>query len=214
MWLRELRTRHRSRPNPRDFFVSEASSRPVQMRGPERLQALKNARARSVQMFSGSKQRREQSDGRIPMTRLIDSPRRLRRRSSDMAKGKSRTNFTGVSRFLDAFTTADTESAASSQASESTVKETEDDTRPTKKRKTGALKLLPPDSAYWSYDATGLVPFYTEASQVPEDLKKCTFNQLPPKPLTKLHVYNMSSSSTQISLNDAGTSRSTTRGVS
>ncbi|KAF9785404.1 S-adenosyl-L-methionine-dependent methyltransferase [Thelephora terrestris] len=93
-----------------------------------------------------------------------------------MAKGKSRPNFTGVSRFLDALKT-DTESAPPSQISDSTVKETDDDSRPTKKQKTDAPKLLPSDSAYQSYDATGLVPFYTEFSQVPEDLKKYFFQR-------------------------------------
>ena len=55
----------------------------------------------------------------------------------------------------------------------------EDDTRPAKKRKTDAPKLIPSDSSYKSYDATGLVPFYTEFSQVPEDLRKCTFTPDP-----------------------------------
>jgi len=91
-----------------------------------------------------------------------------------MAKGKSRPNFTGVSRFLDALKT-DAGSASSSQISDSTLKDNGDDNRPKKKRKTDAPKLLPPDSAYGSYDATGLVPFYTESSQVPQDLKKCAF---------------------------------------
>jgi hypothetical protein len=78
-----------------------------------------------------------------------------------------------VSKFLDAFKN-DTGSAPSSQISCSTVKEIEDDPRPAKKRKVDVPKLLPSDSAYESYDATGLVPFYTKSSQVPEDLKKCT----------------------------------------
>lgn len=90
-----------------------------------------------------------------------------------MAKGKSRPNLTGVSRFLDAFNTS-VASTPSSQKSESTAKETDDDNRPTKKLKMNAPKHLPSDSAYQSYDATGLVPFYIESSQVPDDLKKCT----------------------------------------
>lgn len=93
-----------------------------------------------------------------------------------MAKGKSRSRFTGVSRFLDAF-----EPTTGHQSpADSTVNETDDETRPTKKRKTGTPKLLPPDPTYQRYDAAGLVPFYTESSQVPEDLKKCT---CPPWPL-------------------------------
>lgn len=99
-----------------------------------------------------------------------------------MAKGKSRTNFTGVSRFLDAFET-DTGSPSSYQTPDSTAKETDDETRPTKKRKTSTPNPLPPDSAYKSYDATGLVPFYTESSQVPEDLQKCTCPLCRPPPL-------------------------------
>ncbi|KAF9645621.1 S-adenosyl-L-methionine-dependent methyltransferase [Thelephora ganbajun] len=89
-----------------------------------------------------------------------------------MAKGKSRSNFTGVSRFLDALKT-DAGSASPSQISDSTIKETDDsDDRQAKKRKTDTPKLLPSDSAYQSYDATGVVPFYTKSSQVPEDLMK------------------------------------------
>lgn len=91
-----------------------------------------------------------------------------------MAKGKSRANFTGVSRFLDALKT-DAGSASSSQISDSTLKDNDDDGRQRKKQKTDASKLLPPDSAYESYNATGLVPFYKESSQVPQDLKKCAF---------------------------------------
>jgi hypothetical protein len=88
-----------------------------------------------------------------------------------MAKGKGRTNLSGVSRFLDALKA---DAGTSSQVSSSTVTEAGDDGRPAKKRKADVPKLLPLDSAYESHDATGLVPFYTESSQVPEDLKKCT----------------------------------------
>lgn len=89
-------------------------------------------------------------------------------------KGKSRANFTGVSRFLDAFE-ADTGSASSYQTPDSTINQTDDDeTRPTKKQKTSISKPLPSKSAPQRYDATGLVPFYTKSSQVPEDLQKCT----------------------------------------
>lgn len=38
----------------------------------------------------------------------------------------------------------------------------------TKKRKIGLL-----DPGHEKYDATGLVPFYTEVSEVPEHLRKC-----------------------------------------
>lgn len=101
-----------------------------------------------------------------------------------MTKGKSRTNFTGVSRFLDALKT-DADSASSPQISDSTTRVTDDDSRPKKKQKLNAPKLLPSDSAYQSYDATGLVPFYTESSQVPEDLQKCTFGFYPLPPHTQ-----------------------------
>jgi trimethylguanosine synthase len=42
---------------------------------------------------------------------------------------------------------------------------------PPGKRKTG---LLGPGNE--AYDATGLVPFYTDAAQVPSHLQKCTYN--------------------------------------
>lgn len=98
-----------------------------------------------------------------------------------MAKGKRRANLTGVSSFLDALKT-ETGSASSSQISDSTIKDNGDDNRPAKKRKTDASKLLPSDSAHKCYDATNLVPFYTEPSQVPQDLKKCAFTRVVPNP--------------------------------
>lgn len=107
-----------------------------------------------------------------------------------MAKGKGRANFTGVSRFLHALKT-DAESASSSQISDSTLKETDDDDRPVKRQKTDVPKLLPSDSAYGSYDATGLVPFYTESSQVPQDLKKCTFIHAVPDPSVQNQTCNV-----------------------
>ncbi len=45
------------------------------------------------------------------------------------------------------------------------------DTRPKKKAKLQSGLLGP---GLEKYDATGLVPFYTDASQVPEHLQKCT----------------------------------------
>ena len=110
-----------------------------------------------------------------------------------MAKGKGRTNLSGVSRFLDAFKT-DMEPVLSSQISSSTITEAGDNTRPTKKRKTDVPKLLPSDSTYGSYDATGLVPFYTESSQVPEDLKKCTFARVVPRSNAPKYICNSISS--------------------
>jgi len=128
-----------------------------------------------------------------------------------MAKGKSRTNFAGVSRFLDALKT-DTGSTPLPQTPSPTLKEMADDGRPTKKRKTDTPKLLPSDSAYESYDATGLVPFYTESSQVPEDLQKCTFAHAVPDPNVQNHACIISLA--QISLNGADISRFMTRAVS
>jgi trimethylguanosine synthase len=47
----------------------------------------------------------------------------------------------------------------------------DEDERPTKRRRMD--NILP--KTYEKYDATGLVPFYTTANQVPAKLKKCTF---------------------------------------
>lgn len=51
---------------------------------------------------------------------------------------------------------------------------TQSEIRPSKKRKVG---LLGPGQE--KYDATGLVPFYTQASQVPTHLQKCALTELP-----------------------------------
>lgn len=59
------------------------------------------------------------------------------------------------------------EEAEEGQESQNAVK------RPTKKRKVG---LLGP--GYEKYDATGLVPHYTNMKQVPEKLRKCEFYPL------------------------------------
>lgn len=74
--------------------------------------------------------------------------------------GKKHNNLSGLSRFV-------------SQAFEQTPLPDSPSTpqtqpRPTKKRKTG---LLGPENE--PYDATDMVPFFTEASQVPEHLQKC-----------------------------------------
>ena len=125
-----------------------------------------------------------------------------------MAKGKRRVNFTGVSSFLDALKT-ETASPSSSQISDSTIKDNGDDSPLPKKRKTHMANLLPSDSAYKTYDATGLVPFYTESSQVPQDLTKCAFTHAVPTP----SVQNQTCVS-QISPNGTDTSPSMTRAVS
>jgi trimethylguanosine synthase len=83
--------------------------------------------------------------------------------------GKHRGALSGVSRFLQqAFKGED-------------IPEPESDTRPAKKRKTSengvaAVKPAPslPDSQWIEkYDATGLVPHYKHASEVPAHLQKC-----------------------------------------
>ena len=107
-----------------------------------------------------------------------------------MAKGKNRTNLSGVSRFLDALK-ADTASPPLAQIPVPAVEREEDDARPARKRKTDVSKLLPSNSAHESYDATGLVPFYTESSQVPEDLQKCAFIHPVSDPNTETHMYNI-----------------------
>lgn len=45
----------------------------------------------------------------------------------------------------------------------------DENTQPTKKRKVGLL-----GAGNEKYDATGLVPHYTDPSEVPEHLRKCT----------------------------------------
>ena len=98
--------------------------------------------------------------------------------------GKRQSTFTGLSRFvLEAFKQPDeqhTSTKNTSQPRSDTTKltlkasspetESTDDAGPsTKKRKVG---LLGP--GYEKYDATGLVPYFTEPSEVPERLRKCT----------------------------------------
>lgn len=58
------------------------------------------------------------------------------------------------------------------------------DTRPKKKAKLQTGLLGP---GLERYDATGLVPFYTDASQVPEHLEKCTSSSLFSHCTTPLH---------------------------
>ncbi|GJE93214.1 RNA cap guanine-N2 methyltransferase-domain-containing protein [Phanerochaete sordida] len=84
--------------------------------------------------------------------------------------GKRHSTFTGLSRFvLDAFKQGESQDSTerNDSASFSTAREPSDDAPPKKKRKVG---LLGP--GHEKYDATGLVPYYTEPSEVPESLKK------------------------------------------
>ena len=102
-----------------------------------------------------------------------------------MGKGKKlrQANVSGLSRFVQAFDepTLSQTANGSSTAGPSTPRlkrESESDfvvseTRTAAgKRKTG---LLGPGNE--AYDATGLVPFYTDASQVPTHLQKCVYNK-------------------------------------
>ena len=65
------------------------------------------------------------------------------------------------------------ESNSTSKGKENDCEQTQDSdgetTRPLKKRKLNALLL----NELERYDATGLVPHYTNAKQVPEHLQKC-----------------------------------------
>ncbi len=101
--------------------------------------------------------------------------------------GKRKNNISGLSRFLAEATKLEF-SAESSTVTASTSQrevhpsgtvsavvaehetETRSDARPTKKVKLQAGLL---GEGLEKYDATGLAPFYTEASQVPEHLQKC-----------------------------------------
>ncbi|KAI0692442.1 RNA cap guanine-N2 methyltransferase-domain-containing protein [Cytidiella melzeri] len=106
--------------------------------------------------------------------------------------GKRQSTFTGLSRFaLEAFGTSHGESSNSNRTpveeSQGSTSATKKNTRPApqtdsglspagepshKKRKTG---LLGP--GYEEFDATGLVPYYTESSEVPEHLRKYFFQR-------------------------------------
>jgi trimethylguanosine synthase len=100
-----------------------------------------------------------------------------------MGKKLRQTNVSGLSQFLQAF--VDIDGAVSNSSTSPSVvagssipriAESEppdvvgpDQQPPLKKRKIG---LLGPGNE--AYDATGLVPFYTDAAQVPLHLQKCT----------------------------------------
>jgi trimethylguanosine synthase len=96
-----------------------------------------------------------------------------------MGKKLRQTNVSGLTRFLQAFDEPSSLQTATSIAgpsiprlkreSESDFANSESQTA-TGKRKTGFLG--PGNEAY---DATGLVPFYTDASQVPAHLQKCAY---------------------------------------
>jgi len=93
------------------------------------------------------------------------------------AMGK-RTGLTGLSRFLNAFEDHPAQNLPKlpkNNSSELAQEPLPDEPRPRKKRKTTSAPqktgLLGP--GYEKYDATGLVPYYKHAREVPTHLKKC-----------------------------------------
>ena len=88
-----------------------------------------------------------------------------------MGKKLRQTNVSGLSHFLEAF--VDANSSASAVAGPSCPEKSKPvDSEQQLPIKTG---LLGPGNE--AYDATGLVPFYTDAAQVPAHLQKCTHAQ-------------------------------------
>jgi trimethylguanosine synthase len=93
-----------------------------------------------------------------------------------MVKKLRQTNVSGLTRFLQAFDEPSLSPTGSTVLVEPSTPPPEPKSdsvdleiqRATGKRKTG---LLGPGNE--AYDATGLVPFYTEVSQVPAHLQKC-----------------------------------------
>jgi trimethylguanosine synthase len=92
-----------------------------------------------------------------------------------MGKKLRQTKVSGLFQFLEASTPS--AASAASTAGPSTLRQkrklslVDSETEPApEKRRTG---LLGPGNE--AYDATGLVPFYTEATQVPAHLQKCRY---------------------------------------
>src|SRR6266403_4002013 len=88
-----------------------------------------------------------------------------------MGKKLRQANVSGLSRFLQTFDEPSSSQTANDTSNTEPLKrEFDSETRPAAgKRKTGLLGL-----GNEAYDATGLVPFYTDVSQVPAHLQKCT----------------------------------------
>lgn len=93
--------------------------------------------------------------------------------------GKRTANLSGLSRHvLEALWSSSTEarsegegpSIVESAQPPLTQTSTNGDDRPTKRRRTGVINTDPT-----IYDATGLVPYYRHASEVPENLQKCPY---------------------------------------
>ena len=94
-----------------------------------------------------------------------------------MGKKLRQANVSGLSRFLQAFdepSSSQTANGTSMIAGPSTPRPKCESGADfvAEKRKTG---LLGPGNE--AYDATDLVPFYTDPSQVPAHLKKCAYNK-------------------------------------
>lgn len=94
-----------------------------------------------------------------------------------MGKKLRQANVSGLSRFLQAFdepSSSQTANGTSMIAGPSAPrpKRESESNLVAGKRKTG---LLGPGNE--AYDATGLVPFYTDSSQVPAHLQKCAYNK-------------------------------------
>jgi trimethylguanosine synthase len=94
-----------------------------------------------------------------------------------MGKKLRQANVSGLSRFLQAFdepSSSQTANGTSMIAGPSAPrpKRESESNLVAGKRKTG---LLGPGNE--AYDATGLVPFYTDSSQVPAPLQKCAYSK-------------------------------------
>lgn len=96
--------------------------------------------------------------------------------------GKRKGNITGLARFVFEVTngspqpnevpsTSETHSGPANDVLDTQRDLDEPDPRPTKKARLLKAGLLGPGLE--KYDATGLVPCYTDASQVPDHLQKC-----------------------------------------
>jgi hypothetical protein len=96
-----------------------------------------------------------------------------------MVKKLRQTNVSGLTRFLQAFDEPSHSQTASAtpSAGPSTprLKRESNSIHPETQKAAGKRKagLLGPGNE--AYDATGLVPFYTDAAQVPAHLQKCTY---------------------------------------
>jgi hypothetical protein len=96
-----------------------------------------------------------------------------------MGKKLRQTNVSGLSRFLQAFNEPGLSQGAIAGPSTPRLKrEPESDFVDSLTRPAVGKGLLGPGNE--AYDATGLVPFYTDASQVPAHLQKCAYYKQKP----------------------------------